>query len=168
LELAHIGYFSKPHGVKGHLVLKEEHLFEFEKATVFFVEVNGNRAPYFISGITEAANGFIVAFEDLDNVEKARALIGKKVFVDAALMVEEDNFSWNGYELIDKQFGSLGFVQEVTHNGEQVLLSFLFREKEVILPLVEKFIEKIDEENKKVFFNAPEGLIDVYLQENEN
>jgi 16S rRNA processing protein RimM len=165
LELSHIGYFSKPHGVKGHLVLKEENLFEFESAKVLFVELNGNRAPYFISEITETAAGFIVVLEDIDNLEKARLLIGKKVFVDAALTVEEDNFSWDGYELIDKQFGSLGLVREVTHNGEQVLLSFLFRDKEIILPLAEEFIEKIDEKNKKIFFNAPEGLIDVYLQE---
>ena len=28
------------------------------------------------------------------------------------------------------------------------------------------FIEKIDENEKKLFFNAPEGLIDVYLDDN--
>jgi 16S rRNA processing protein RimM len=42
----------------------------------------------------------------------------------------------------------------------------MYKEKEIILPLVEDFIEKIDENEKKLFFNAPEGLIDVYLDDN--
>jgi len=33
------------------------------------------------------------------------------------------------------------------------------------LPLADEFIEKIDENAKKIWFNAPEGLIDIYLEE---
>jgi hypothetical protein len=32
---------------------------------------------------------------------------------------------------------------------------------------VEDFVERVDEEAKKLFFNAPEGLIEVYLEESE-
>ena len=46
-------------------------------------------------------------------------------------------------------------------------MSIPFRGKEVILPLVEDFVQRIDEKEKKLYYNAPEGLIDLYLEEAE-
>jgi 16S rRNA processing protein RimM len=41
----------------------------------------------------------------------------------------------------------------------------MYKNKEIILPLVNDFIEKIDETDRKIYYNAPEGLIDVYLKD---
>jgi 16S rRNA processing protein RimM len=66
---------------------------------------------------------------------------------------------------VDKLHGSLGKIMGVSDNGEQVLVTLRFKDREVILPVVEDFIDKVDEEKKVLYFNAPEGLIDVYLEE---
>jgi 16S rRNA processing protein RimM len=165
LDLAHIAYISKPHGVKGLLVLKEEHEFLYGDLKVIFIDMPTGRAPYFIKSLKPANNGLIVSLEDVDTVDQARLLVGKKVFADASFLVEEDNFTWVGFELIDKNYGSLGQVFAETDNGQHTLLNLTFRGKEVILPLVDEFIEKLDEPNKKIYYNAPEGLIEVYLEE---
>jgi 16S rRNA processing protein RimM len=168
MELAYVGYFSKVHGIKGQLVLRLEHDFLVDEVNALFIETTTGKAPYYISDIKENKSGLIMSLEELDTVEKARSLTGKKVFVDSKFMIEEEeDFNWIGYELIDKSYGSIGKISELTNNGVQLLITVSFNGKEIILPLVEDFIERIDEAEKKLFFNAPEGLIDVYLDDKE-
>jgi len=167
MDLEVIGYFSKTHGVKGHLIIKASKDFFIDDVKAVFVETPTGLAPYFVKSLSENNNGFIIELEDVDAVEKAKKFIGKQVHINADLIDEDEaEFDWIGYEIIDKNYGSLGTVFSVSDNGHQVLVSIKFKEKEVILPLVDDFIEKIDETEKKLFFNAPEGLIDVYLDEN--
>jgi len=164
MELKEIGYFSKTHGIKGHLILKSEAEFYFEEVNAFFIDSAGSKAPYFVSEIKETNNGLIVLLEDVNSVEKAKLLLGKKVFIDSQFLAEETE-DWVGYELIDTNYGSLGKVTGVSDNGHQLLVNLIYREKEVILPLIENFIESIDEDSKTIRYNAPEGLIDLYLEE---
>ncbi|MBL7921049.1 MAG: 16S rRNA processing protein RimM [Bacteroidia bacterium] len=166
MELESIGYFSKTHGVKGHLIIKADKDFFIEDVKAVFIETPTGMAPYFIKTFSENNNGFIIELEDVDAIEKAKTFIGKQVHISADLIDEaEADFDWIGYEIIDKTYGSLGEVFSTSDNGQQVLVTVKFKEKEVILPLVDDFIEKIDETEKKLFFSAPEGLIDVYLSD---
>lgn len=166
MELAEIGYFGKAHGIKGHLILKTDKDFFFEDAKALFVEQPGGRAPYFIVEIKETNTDLIVLLEEVNSIEKAKTLVGKKVFVNAELLDEEDSpAEWLGYELIDEERGSLGPISEVSDNGAQLLVSVLFKGKEVILPLSGDFIQSIDDSKQVIRFKAPEGLIDIYLEE---
>ena len=165
MELTEIGYFSKTHGIKGQLILKTEREFDPEAVKAVFIESSTGKAPYFISEIKESNNGLIVRLEDVVAIEKAKLLLGKKVYIDAALVEEEEVSEWLGFEVIDKQYGSLGIISSSSDNGSQELINLVFKGKEIILPLVDDFIENIDEEAKKLYFNAPEGLIELYISE---
>lgn len=166
MEFTDIGYLSKTHGIKGQLILRADKDFYFEDLKVAFIESSTGLAPHFVKKISPNNVGFIIELEEIDTVEKAKLLIGKKIFVDAELveLVEEDS-NWVGFELSDKNFGDIGKVFEVNDNGFQILLSIMHKNKEIILPLVNDFIEKIDETDRKIYYNAPEGLIDVYLKD---
>lgn len=166
MDLSPIGYFSKTHGVKGQLILKTEKDFDVDALKALFIETATGKAPYFVTEVKEAGANLVLELEEVPNVEKARMLIGKQVYIDASLIEEEESDdAWIGFELIDAHHGSLGQVSAVSDNGQQMLLSLQHKGKEIILPMVEEFIEKIDEENKKIFFQAPEGLIELYLSE---
>jgi len=168
MDLTQIGYFSKTHGVKGHLILKAEKDFFVDELKAVFIESSTGKAPYFISELKETNGGIIIALEEITAVEKAKTLLGKAVYIDSNLLDEdEDEFDWMGFELIDKIHGSIGAVTGMSDNGRQVLLSVQYKEKEVLLPLVEEFIEKVDEEGRKLYFNAPEGLIDLYIRDDD-
>lgn len=165
MNIKEIGYFSKTHGVKGHLILKTEFELFIDEIKAFFIEASGGKAPYFVSEIRESNNGIIVLLETVDVIEKAKLLLRKKVFIDAAFVAEqEEEDDWVGFELIDAHFGSLGNILEVTDTGTQILVSIRYKEKEIILPLADDFIESIDQSAKKIKFKAPEGLIDLYLE----
>ena len=165
MELSEIGYFSKTLGIKGQLVLKASADFDVEALKAVFIERGGSKAPYFIKELREGGHGFVLTLEDLDTVEKAKVLVNSKVFVDASLVYEEEDPELLGYEVMDARLGSLGAVNDIFDNGQQVLLSLEYKGKEVLLPLVEEFIERVDEGKKQIFYKGPEGLVELYLDE---
>jgi 16S rRNA processing protein RimM len=164
VELALFGYFTKTHGVKGQLVLKQEADVDLAALKSVFLESAGARVPYFIRSVSETGKGLIVTLEEIDSVEKARLLTGKKVMVDEKLILEEEEEAeWTGYELIDSRHGSLGKILSVADNGVQLLFTLQHKGKEIMLPFVEEFVDRIDEEKKVIYYTAPEGLISLYL-----
>jgi 16S rRNA processing protein RimM len=166
LELRRIGYFSKTIGVKGELLLRTELDFDVSRLKAVFIERGGSKAPYFIRSLRESQGSFVIALEEIPSVESAAPFVNTGVFIEAELIIEHDeDFDWNGYEVIDETFGAVGRVNSVSDNGHQVLLSIDHKGREVILPLVEDFIKSVDEEKKILHFAAPEGLIDIYLGE---
>lgn len=166
MEFTDIGYLSKTHGIKGQLILRADKDFYFEELKVAFIESSTGLAPHFVKRISPNNVGFIIELEETDTVEKAKLLIGKKIFVDAELVeVDEDDSDWIGFDLIDNKLGLIGKIEKVSDNGIQILVSIIYNNKEIILPLVDDFIVKIDETERKIYYNAPEGLIDVYLKD---
>lgn len=165
MEFSSIGFFTKTHGVKGHLILREEADFEVEGLTAFFIEADGSKAPYFIEEMNDAAQGLIVKLEEVDTVEAARAFLKKTVYVDSRFIIEtEEEGSYLDYEVIDERLGSLGKVSGTSDNGQQDLLSLTYQNHEIILPLADELILRIDDAAKIIWYKAPEGLIEIYLE----
>lgn len=168
MEISFIGYFCKTFGIKGLLVLKSETAFFFNKLDALFIETSVGRAPFFIREIRENNIGLIVNLEEIDSVEKAKLLLEKKIFINSELIIKNaTEINYVGYSVIDKKQGLLGTILSTSYNGSQILLYLNYRGKELILPFVNIFIEKIDKERKKIFFNSPEGLINLYLEEED-
>lgn len=166
MEVEPIGYFSKTHGLKGHLLLKQYRGFDPGKLNVVFLELAGSRAPFFVDALSETGNGTLFLLETIDSVEKAKPLVNKQVFADKSCLVEERSESeFVGYSVHDKSHGMLGTVTEVSDNGAQELLHIETEKGEIVLPFVDDLIESIDDEKKTIYFNAPEGLIDMYLHD---
>jgi len=66
--------------------------------------------------------------------------------------------------VIDQIKGPIGQIQEVIDNGPNVVLQVNCNGKEIMLPYNEELILGIDEVSKALNYNAPEGLIDMYLE----
>jgi len=165
MNLLESGYFSRTHGTKGQLVFKTFVAFEPEEVKVLFVELSGSKAPYFVEDFKMAASDLVISLEGIDNPEKAKTLVNKKVFLEESLVLPETEQELLGYVVQDVLKGVLGEVKAISENGAQQLLHLNYKGKEVILPLVEDFIEAIDDEKREIRYMAPEGLIELYLEE---
>jgi 16S rRNA processing protein RimM len=164
MQLTQIGYFSKTQGTKGELTLKYTIDFFVEEVTAVFIETATGKAPYFVKEIKRNNASLIVGLEDIDSIEKAKPFVGKAVFIDSEFIdTSAEEVNWVGFEVIDAIHGNLGKVIEVMDNGHQLLVTINYKEKEIILPLVEDLIEKINEDTKQIFYKSPEGLIDIYI-----
>lgn len=166
MELKILGYFSKTKGIKGELILKTDELFEIDEVKALFTESGGSMAPHFIEKIAENNTGITVKFDSVNSVEAAKTFVGKKVFIEEKYLIfEEEDHDWVGFELIDKKYGSLGRIISVDDNGAQLLVQLNYQNKDIVLPLVEELISELDTDSKKIRYNSPEGLIEMYLEE---
>lgn len=168
-----VGKIGKPHGTSGAFNFS----LHFEMASdelppAFYVNSAKDILPYFPMEVNfkNDTSGFMF-FEGIETKEQSAAL------ANASLMIKETDFdkyfireeeeNFDGFEVEDKVLGNLGKVIETTDNTVQTVLSILVNGKEVMFPLVDAFVIKVDYTNQKLFLNLPEGLIEAYTQHNE-
>jgi len=67
-----------------------------------------------------------------------------------------------GYTIINNN-ESLGEILELIEQPHQLLCRLEIKGKEVLIPLHEQTLQKINHKKKEVFVELPDGLLEVYL-----
>jgi 16S rRNA processing protein RimM len=67
-----------------------------------------------------------------------------------------------GYSIIHKK-EPLGEIREVIEQSHQLLCRLEIGDKEVLIPLNEETLKKIDHKKKQVLVVLPDGLLEIYL-----
>jgi 16S rRNA processing protein RimM len=170
-EHIHIGKIVATHGLLGELILK--HVLgkktSFKQAEVLFIEVEKNiQLPYFIEKSTSKNNTeTILKLEGIDAKEQAAKLLQKKTWLT------KDQFEKHvsktapvnliGF-IIFNNAEKLGKVEAVIEQPQQILLQTHVQQKEVLIPVHEQTLKKIDRKKKQVHVTLPEGLLEIYLE----
>ena len=163
-----IGQITKYHGVQGEVVIKgqaEKLEILFEQESVF-LEINKELIPFFFTEVRDFKHDAILAsFEDIETIEDTKALINSNVYIPIENIKDsnlEDELSMLvGYTVMDIEFGAVGQVVSVMENTQQALLVIKHQDKESMIPFVDDIILNIDEDQKIVQTNIPEGLLDL-------
>ena len=167
MQTEEIGYISKTHGLKGHVILRLNELVQIdEKLKSVFLELNGSQVPYFIEECRPNNTGYILKLETIDNIDTSKKLIAKKAFALTEFILEEEDSlnEFIGYSIIDTKLGNIGKIADVDEKTDNVIIKVLHPSgKEIILPFNDDFIIEIDDDLKTIEFNAPDGLIEMYL-----
>ena len=163
-----IGYISKTHGLKGHVILRLNDLVRIDEEAIksIFLELNGSQVPYFIEELRPSNKGYLLKVENIDTIDTSKKLIGKKAFAlpDFILEEEESLNEFIGYAIIDAHLGNIGNIADVDEKTDNVIIKVIHSSgKEIILPFNDDFIIEIDDDLKTIEFKAPEGLIEMYL-----
>lgn len=168
-EYFKIGKIAATFGVQGQIVLqhnlgKKTSLKELE---AIFIEETGNSfLPYFITS-TKIKNDkeVFISLEGIESKEEARLLVKKEVWLNEAgfkkFAAASAPISFLGFMVIDHGV-KLGEVLEVIEQPHQVLCRIMVGQKEVLVPLHEDSLEKIDKKNRQLYVNLPDGLLDIY------
>lgn len=167
----YVGKIVKTHGLKGEVTLRidNEQFDEIEELNYFLLDINDKLIPYFVENITFHSNKSFVLFQDLKTLEAANQLVGKSVYLPLDLLPEKDGNDFYSHEVvdflvIDEEKGELGKVQEIIEYPTQSLIQIVINGKEVLIPIHDDIIQDVDREEKKIYINAPNGLIDMYLE----
>lgn len=168
METEEIGYISKTHGLKGHIILRLNDLINIDEESIksIFLDINGSQVPYFIEECRPNNTGYIVKLETIDTVDTSKKLIGKKAFALTDFILENDESlnEFIGYAIIDTKLGNIGNIAEVDEKTDNVIVKVIHPTGiEIILPFNDDFIIEIDDDLKTIEFDAPEGLIEMYL-----
>ena len=170
-DSVYIGQIAKLHGYKGgvSLFLDVTHPEEYMDMESFFIEIDGILTPFFVESFKLKNKGFAaVKFQGVDSEQEARSLLKKKVFIPETELRElgESNFYDHeviGYEVEDVVKGEIGKVTAIADLKQNPLLVIEFKDKEILLPIFDGLIVKVDRKLKRLKVKAPDGLIDLYL-----
>lgn len=164
-----IGKFAASHGLDGTLVLvhslgKKTALKDLE--TLFIQENKDNFMPYFIESTSVKNDTEVyVKLEGIDNKETARKYTPKEVWMTAEdferFAAKSSPISMLGYDLIDGK-NNLGEIIEVLEQPHQILCTIMYKGNEALVPVHAGNLIKMDQKNKKVYVEVPEGLLDIY------
>ncbi|HVT84414.1 MAG TPA: ribosome maturation factor RimM [Chitinophagaceae bacterium] len=169
-EYFKIGKIIAVHGLKGELLLR--HVLG-KKTTLkglqaIFIEENKNSLlPWFIQS-TRSKNEeeVYLKLEGIDAREAAIKLAQKNVWLPEAdfkkVVAKSAPVNFLGYGVIHEK-KSLGQILEVIEQPHQVLCRIDINGKEVLIPLNESTLQKIDQKKKEIHVQLPEGLLEVYL-----
>jgi 16S rRNA processing protein RimM len=167
-----LGAFTKAHGIKGELLLKADFELpeDIEQTELIFIDIDGQLVPFYIyeDGVT-IKNDFelIVHIDEVNSVEETRDFIGCSVYLPKDKDYPTDNILSHqdliGFEVIDVKSGKIGILSDIIKHQANPLLQIAHGLIEILIPLQEDFIRKVDLDKKIIEIEAPEGLIDFYL-----
>lgn len=165
-----IGKTQKPHGLKGELKLHVEEMFieDLFDAEAVFIEIKGNKMPYFIEELQEG-NSIILKLENVNDRTEAEFVAHKEVFMrrsDISLSDREIlsggmmyKFT-EGFLLVEVDAGKIGIIEEVISLPQQELALVRYKNKLIYIPMQALFIKEIDEIEKKILMDLPLGILD--------
>ncbi|WP_134088985.1 ribosome maturation factor RimM [Olivibacter sp. XZL3] len=168
-ECFYIGYISKTRGLKGEVQVYFEfddyELLDFDSV---FLEIDKKLVPFFVEALKIQANrtGYFF-FEDVEDIDRAKTLLRKSVYLPKAKMPERDEESFYisdliGYLVHDEHHGELGEIIAINEYPQQDIAVVQHGFKELMFPINDDFIVKIDEERHILHVDLPEGLVAVY------
>lgn len=168
----HLGYVAKLHGFKGEvsLFLDVTNPEDYETLDAVFIEINGQLTPFFVTAFKLKNKGFAaVKFEGVTTENDARILLRKNLFLPAQILpkLSGKNFYDHevvGFKVIDSLFGEVGVLESIIDLQVNPLIQIMNGSKEVLVPLIDGLVQKVDRSNKTLYIIAPAGLIELYLQ----
>lgn len=165
----YLGKVVKPFSFKGDLVLffDVDEPEEYSELDGVYIEINKVLVLYPIETIRIKGNKATVRFENMTE-EDSLKLIGKNLYLPMDLLpkLEGNKFYFHeiiGFKVIDKEKGEIGTIESVIDYPAQPLFSIIFNGKEILMPIIDSVIEKVDREAKIMYINSPVGLVDLYL-----
>ena len=169
-ECYQLGKITKPWGVKGQVVmfLDVDSPEEYADLDTVFVEVKQGLVPYFFHIDNIMGNKAIVTFEEL-SAEETHSLIGCDLYLPLTMLpkLTGNQFYFHevrGFRVVDDEHGDIGIVQSIIEYPAQPLFQIMKGDTEILIPVIDQVIKKVDRDNKTIFVTAPNGLIDLYLQ----
>ena len=166
-----VGHVARAHGNKGAVIVNPETDFadaRFAVGNTLVIEhaPTGQATERRIEAVRFQAGRPIVSLEGIDSMDAAEALAGAALKVREADLppLAEGTFYRHdlvGCEVKDATGAAIGRVTRVDGPLERSLLVVASRRGEVMIPMVEGIIVKLDVAARGIVVDLPEGLVDL-------
>jgi len=163
-----LGRISRATGYSGSVSVRLEKTFfdNIPELEWVFLEIDGKPVPFFISSAEYSGGDILkIRFEGYGTYEKVSEFAGCRIYLTA---ISEDNVATDtpagisGFKVISEDNCLIGTVSELVQNPGQDLLKIFSPEgKEILIPFHKDLILGIEEMNKTITVELPEGLTDI-------
>lgn len=167
----HLGYIAKLHGFKGEvsLFLDVTNPEDYNGLDALFIDINNQLTPFFVERFKMKNKGFAqLKLEGVDDEDFAKKLLRKDVYLPDQILPELSGTNFYdhevvGFKIIDINYGEVGILETVVDLKVNPLLQVINGEKEVLIPIIDGLVQKVDRKKKELHVQAPPGLIEMYL-----
>lgn len=163
-EIAEIGRFNKPHGIKGEISVSVDGNIDLDDIKCIIVRIEGIFVPFFINSVRpKTADTSLITIDGIDSEEKAQELTNRDIYILRSDLPEEetdeDGFYASdliGYEINDITSGNIGVIENINDSTQNILFIVRTPEgKELYIPVAEEFILSVDPDNETVRTDIP-------------
>jgi 16S rRNA processing protein RimM len=150
-------------------VIESDQPEEYSKLESVFVEIKQKLVPFFIDHIRLNGDKAIVRIEGITDIEQVEGLKGKQLYLPLTELpkLNDDQYYFHeiiGFKVEDKANGILGEVINIYDVNGNDLMAVDHQGREVLIPLKDEIVSKVDKTNKKIEVDLPVGLLDIYLK----
>ncbi|MDQ3140722.1 MAG: hypothetical protein M3Q56_00580 [Bacteroidota bacterium] len=171
IHLVELGYIGKTHGFKGevHAYIHENFEDYVLEIGVLFLNVRGNDIPFFIES-HRYTDVLLLKFKEVDSMEAARLLTNKAIYLDESrfpkkiinLLKKEKNLEGlENFILKDINSQQVKEIISIEQFPSQLMATIKHEDRQLMIPIHEDWIVEINEADKIVVMNLPEGIFDL-------
>ena len=171
----YLGYTAKVHGKNGELIVKlnvdfPEEYQNLESVFIQLHEKDKSLIPFFLTSAQVQNSGNLqIKIEGVDTIDEAKKMTGKSLYLplNTLPVLTGNQFYYHevtGFKVIDAEKGEIGKITGILDYPTQAILEIEHSSsKEILVPITDEIITKVDRANKSILITTPEGLIDLYL-----
>ena len=162
MDFIYVGQIVNTHGIKGEVRL----ISNFERKDLVFkknmeIYIGNKKEKLIINSYRVHKNFDMLTFKDINDINDVLMYKGEPVYIlrnalDKDITLKSDLINYN---VIYKE-KNIGKVSYYFNNNAYDIMVIKNNNKEYFVPYLEKFIDKIDSENKTIYIINMEGLID--------
>jgi 16S rRNA processing protein RimM len=165
-----IGKIVSGFGVKGEMIVVHRlgKKIAVSKIKVIFLEHKKDELlPYFVESARKKGDDeLFLKLEGIDNKEAVAKYLRREVWMKEEEVQghtrKNNPIGWVGYHVTD-QGRDLGPILEIIEQPHQILCRLEIDSREVLIPINDSTLDKVDHQSKIVMLTLPDGLLEVYL-----
>lgn len=168
-DLILLGKITKPYGNNGELLIKVENseVSEINLKEPVYIEINNKQVPFFIKNYIFKGKNLILEFDDIVLESRTQLLLNKKIYLKIKpKKSKKKQFTFDdfiGYDIFDDKNNNKGKIINVEYYSTNIVFEVKYLKSKILVPVNEDLIIDIDQDNKKIVFDIPEGLYEIYL-----
>ncbi len=167
-----LGKIIRTHGVRGDIIvfLDVDEPARYLKMKSVLVEIAGELKEYTVKKVSlqPRDKSAIIHLAGVDDMNAAELLLKYNLFQPLSMLpkMKGNDYYFHeiiGFVVVDSLLGDLGVIKDVYDLQQHPVGVMFYKEKEVLFPISNETLRKIDRENKKIFVTLPDGLLEVYM-----
>ncbi len=163
-----IGMTLKPVGHAGEIKVQIDEPYQeiASNLKVVLLDLNGDKVPFFIEWCREL-NTLVYKFEEVNNPESAKTIGLCLIYAlkrDLGKDLIPDQKSWDhleGWIITDSNQSIHMVIEKIEAYPQQDMAVANFGDKEVLIPIVDSFILEVDQKERILVMDLPDGLLDL-------
>ncbi|MCW3784993.1 ribosome maturation factor RimM [Plebeiibacterium sediminum] len=168
-----VGFVSKPHGVKGEISVSLFDGFYSEDfdSEFLLLDIDNGLVPFYIESLRiKGSKTLLIKLEDVETEDKAREFSGTEVYTESVNISVKDDFqtvAFVGFTVVDQEKGDIGVITGINEISNNPLFIIDCDGDEILIPINPDFIIAVDEQEKTIAVDLPEGLVDLYINDED-